>query len=315
MFAITTGDIDGIGFEVTAKALVARKKLRRAHSERFLVFSHRNSEKKYRTLLQKTFGKNYSTSTSLQEALQSKVTISELISDESPARWIETAASLALDKQIQGLITAPLSKTEIHAAGLQDMGHTGILQRICQIEKVYMGFLGRYFNVVLASGHVPLRDVSRCLDRNTLLGAYQAANQLARLISKTKKAPRIGVLGLNPHAGESGMIGHEDREIQSVLQVKQLLVPDAAFSREVWKNYDCYLALYHDQGLIPFKMIHGKSQGAQVSLGLPIVRTSVDHGTAKDIFGKSKADHGSMSDAISSCILIAQKNVRKNGGS
>lgn len=304
MFAITTGDIDGIGYEVTAKAVTDL----RAHLKgiRFLIFSHPKSEAKYRDKIRKTFGKKYLELSSLDrlDQINKDHLLIEVIQTNSPARWVEQAAQLALEKKVAGLITAPLSKTEIRAAGMKDMGHTGILKRLCKTQDVYMGFLGNRFNIVLATGHISIDKVTAELTPEILKGAYRACEQLVCLNYKTK-SKAIAVLGLNPHSGEEGIISSFDSEVARVLK-SPLLVPDAAFAKENWKRYSCFLALYHDQGLIPFKMIHGRSRGAQISLGLPILRTSVDHGTAKDIFGQGIADSGSMMDAIRYCLKFSK---------
>ena len=170
-----------------------------------------------------------------------------------------------------------------------------------------MGFVGNKFNVVLATGHIPLSAVAQDLTVDKIIGACRAAFDLrAQLPVRRRKLP-IGLLGLNPHAGDGGIISTEEGSIFSValerLAAMQIpvvgpLVPDAAFLKEAWSKYSSYVACYHDQGLIPFKAIHGFDSGTHLTLGLPLKRTSVDHGTAKDIFGKNKANPGSMVSAL-----------------
>jgi 4-hydroxy-L-threonine phosphate dehydrogenase PdxA len=138
--------------------------------------------------------------------------------------------------------------------------------------------------------------------------------QLRRILPAIRRKRPIAVLGLNPHAGENGLIGHfENRVLKSALlsakRAGQSIVgpipADTAFTRESLNRFSVVVSLYHDQGLIPFKMLHGQDSGFQVSLGLPFIRTSVDHGTAKDIFGQGTANSGSMVDAINGAIKLA----------
>ena len=129
----------------------------------------------------------------------------------------------------------------------------------------------------------------------------------------------MALVGLNPHAGEKGLIGKfESENLKPVLtQIKKKhsvegpLVPDAAFFDDNWKKYSTYVCLYHDQGLIPFKMVHGQDSGVHLTLGLPFIRTSVDHGTAKNIFGKNKANPNSMIEAVDWAIKLAKRKRNK----
>jgi 4-hydroxythreonine-4-phosphate dehydrogenase len=176
-----------------------------------------------------------------------------------------------------------------------------------------MSFWGDKFNLVLATSHIPLRDMASQLTPPTIENCIQVALMSRRLLPARKKILPVGVLGLNPHAGENGLIGTEERDMlcplirklrNSGVEIEGPLVPDAAFLPKNLKRYSFYVALYHDQGLIPFKLLNG-SRGAQVSLGLPFVRTSVDHGTAKDIFGLNKADPSSMKFAIELALKLS----------
>jgi 4-hydroxythreonine-4-phosphate dehydrogenase len=119
----------------------------------------------------------------------------------------------------------------------------------------------------------------------------------------------LAIVGVNPHAGEQGLLGDEEALLRQLLgaDVRGPLVPDAAFLPANWGLYSVYVCPYHDQGLIPFKLVHGFDSGVHMTLGLPFIRTSVDHGTAKDIFGKNKARAGSMKDAITTAIRLAKE--------
>lgn len=231
----------------------------------------------------------------------------DIASPVSAPFWVQEAAENCMKKALDGLVTAPMSKELIIHSGLSDIGHTEILSRVANGGPVYMGFTGPKFSVVLATGHCPLSEVRHKLTFEVLKGAVLQAHKLSL---RLKKKNPLGLLGLNPHSGEKGIIGNEEGTVirdvlawaaQHHIKVEGPLVPDAAFFPNNWKKYSCYVACYHDQGLIPFKMIHGQDTGCHISLGLPFVRTSVDHGTAKDIFGKNKANPNSMSEAIELC--------------
>ena len=124
----------------------------------------------------------------------------------------------------------------------------------------------------------------------------------------------IALVGLNPHAGEGGLIGSKDQELAEICRAENIvgpLVPDAAFLKSEWSKYSVYVCCYHDQGLIPFKMAHNHQQSCQITWGLPIIRTSVDHGTAKDIAGQNKASEESMIYAIKMAIKLSMEKQKK----
>lgn len=314
--AITTGDPDGVGPEVTVKALL---KMGPQSGVRFYIFRDSSSKDDFKKLNRKFMRVICS---SLEEALTLEISSAKILveieNDETAVDWVETAAKACLQKKLNGMITGPLSKTLIAETGRKSMGHTEILQRLAKVDQIFQGYLGKHFNVVLATAHTPLAKVSRSLTQERLTGSLKAALHLRELMTAKRKLP-VGLLGLNPHAGEGGLIGNEEVLLRCALkkldprekQIKGPLVPDAAFAPENWMRYSVYVACYHDQGLIPFKMIHGKSTGTQISLGLPFVRTSVDHGTAKEIAGKNIADPGSMADSIDWCLRLTQ--AKKKG--
>ncbi|HRO66069.1 MAG TPA: 4-hydroxythreonine-4-phosphate dehydrogenase PdxA [Pseudobdellovibrionaceae bacterium] len=304
--AITTGDQDGIGPEVTAKAL---RELGPIKGASFIVFRGSSSAKLFERLPFKR-----KICSSLEDALDLAPRSDELVEvvGDNPVDWVENAAKACLRKDLQGLVTGPLSKTLIRKSGRKDLGHTEILARLSKTPVLYQGYLGQEFHVVLATAHLPLKDVSRRLRPRVVKGAVFAADLLRSCLPRRKRKLPLAFVGLNPHAGEEGLLGREDLEIRRVLsrikapETAGPLVPDAAFSPANWKKYSVFIASYHDQGLIPFKMIHGQSRGAQISLGLPFVRTSVDHGTAKEIAGRNLANPGSMKDAVQWCLRLTK---------
>jgi 4-hydroxythreonine-4-phosphate dehydrogenase len=202
------------------------------------------------------------------------------------------------------LVTAPINKEAFAAAGLDWRGHTDLLAHLCGVTDVAMMFWSERLRVVLATIHVPLRDVSRLLTGPVLLKTIRlTAQSLPRFGIAT---PRIGVAGLNPHAGEHGLFGREDDDVMrpAILEasaegiaVSGPFPADTLFVRAARGEFDVVIAAYHDQGLVPVKLLaFGRS--VNVTLGLPIVRTSVDHGTAFDIARKGVADEGSLVEAI-----------------
>jgi 4-hydroxythreonine-4-phosphate dehydrogenase len=303
---ITTGDPDGIGWEVTAKALNA---LGPKPGIQFVYYRH-TSAAGHKPKLSGKF-RNV-TVTSLSDAatfpFDSRTTI-EIRSGKAPGLWVEEAARACLHGRFHALVTAPLSKTSIIAAGLQDIGHTEILARVSGERDLFMGFLGAKFCVVLATGHLPLRDAIKDLSLEKLSKAIAAARQLRSILPPVRRKLPLALVGLNPHAGENGLIGSEEGWFRGLTgpDVQGPLVPDGAFLEKNWKSYSVYICPYHDQGLIPFKLVHGFSGGVHLTLGLPFVRTSVDHGTAKELFGKNKAEAGSMKDAITTAIRLAKE--------
>lgn len=315
--ALTTGDADGIGTEVTTKALA---KLKSRAGVRFYLWRSPLCPQKHLSHLDRHFKRI--TVASWPEALKVSAdhsrTIIDINSNLPPPIWVETTAQAAHFGHIDAMVTAPLSKTAIASAGLKDMGHTGILRRISKSKELFMGFIGERFNVVLATGHIPIEDIATSLTAARLERAIRAADLLRTVLEKKSATRPLALLALNPHAGENGMIGSNEGKThrqalesarQRGVKIEGPLVPDAAFFKENWAHYSVYVANYHDQGLIPFKMIHGQESGIQVTLGLPFVRTSVDHGTAKDIFGKNKADASSMALAIDWAIRLSRSDT------
>jgi 4-hydroxythreonine-4-phosphate dehydrogenase len=314
--AITTGDHDGIGSEVVSKALRRVGPVKNVH---FFLWRSSQCPKSHLKRIDSKFKRL--TVTSWPDALKAQRsdyrTIIDINSPLPPAKWVETSAHAAMFGKLDGLATGPLSKTSIHDAGFTDLGHTEILRRVAKVDDVHMAFIGAKFSVVLATGHMPLRNVPSGLTAEKLESAIHSATRLLPLLEKSRRKKPIAVVGLNPHAGERGLIGSEEAEvILPVIEKMRAgginlvgpLVPDAAFLKTEREKYAAYVCSYHDQGLIPFKMTHGQD-GVHLSLGLPFVRTSVDHGTAKNLFGQNRADESSMVEAVEWAIKLCQDKV------
>lgn len=223
--------------------------------------------------------------------------------------YLEDAVAAAKAGEVGAIVTAPISKTWAKRAGFAFPGHTELLADRFGVRDVVMMFAGPKFKIALATVHVPLRDVPRVLTTERLRRVIELlAEALVRDFGIA--APRIGVVGLNPHAGEGGLLGTEDAEIiapaLSALPPATLsgpLVPDAAFRDALHGSVDALVAQYHDQGLIPLKIVDF-DEAVNLTLGLPIVRTSPDHGTAYDIAGRGIARPTSMQCALALAVKM-----------
>jgi 4-hydroxythreonine-4-phosphate dehydrogenase len=218
--------------------------------------------------------------------------------------YIKKAVELSLDKKVHGMVTAPISKESLKMAGYPWPGHTELLAELTGTREFAMMFVGGKLRVILCTIHIPLKDVSKKITRLNVLKTIRLAKKGAESLGI--KGPEIAVAGLNPHAGESGVMGKEEiRAIipaineaeKSGINVSGPFPPDVIFYKAYKGEFDMVVCMYHDQGLIPFKMLTFES-GVNVTVGLPIVRTSPDHGTAFDIAWQNRADPTSMIKAI-----------------
>jgi 4-hydroxythreonine-4-phosphate dehydrogenase len=228
---------------------------------------------------------------------------------------IVRAVADARNGVVDAIATAPVNKEAFRLAGLQWSGHTDLLAHLTGAGHVAMMFHSDLLRVVLATIHIPLADVPRALTE-TLLDATitLTARELPRFgIAR----PRIGVAGLNPHAGENGLFGQEEQQIMGPaiascrargIDVSGPFPADTIFVRATRDEFDVVVACYHDQGLIPVKLV-AFGQAVNVTLGLPIIRTSVDHGTAFDIAGRGVADPGSMIAAVLLAARLANRSA------
>ena len=228
--------------------------------------------------------------------------------------YLEAAVAAARAGELSAIVTAPISKTWARRAGFAFPGHTEMLADRLGARDVVMMFVGPRLKVALATVHVALADVARTL---TTGGLRTTIELVARSLRDdfAIAAPRIGVVGLNPHAGEGGLLGAEDRDVIAPalgalpgVELAGPLVPDAAFRALVERRHDALIAMYHDQGLIPVKLIDF-DEAVNVTLGLPIVRTSPDHGTAYDIAGTGTARAISMQRALAVAIEMAARRA------
>ena len=243
---------------------------------------------------------------------------------EAVVSWIRAAAALARAGSIDAVCTCPINKEQLHNQGFVFPGHTEFLQELTGSESVVMMLAGPVLKVALATIHVPLAAVPGLITKELLRQVIRiTAGSMSRDFSL--ESPRVAVCGLNPHCGEAGKFGSEEIEtIRPVVEEFEAvglngaeLAPrisgpwpaDTVFNRAMSGEFDAVIALYHDQGLIPVKLAHF-NEAVNVSLGLPIVRTSVDHGTAYDIAGRGVADPGSLIAAVKLAASIALNRRR-----
>ena len=218
--------------------------------------------------------------------------------------YICRAMDLAMEGRIDAIATGPVNKAAMKLAGSRFHGHTELLAARTEATEYAMMMAGERLRVVLVTIHMPLKDVSGLLSRESVLNVISLTERSLRERFGIS-APKIAVAGFNPHAGEEEMFGSEEvhairpavsAAVNAGIDAVGPLPPDTLFYHAARGAYDAVVCMYHDQGLIPFKMIHFED-GVNVTLGLPIIRTSVDHGTAYDIAGRGTADPGSLVSA------------------
>jgi 4-hydroxythreonine-4-phosphate dehydrogenase len=225
--------------------------------------------------------------------------------------FVFRACDLALEGQVDAVVTAPLNKAAMHAAGFDFAGHTELLAERTGAERVSMLLVGPSLRVVHISTHVALAEAIRRVTRQRVEDVIAIAHESCLALGIAH--PRIAVAGLNPHASEGGLFGdEEEREVVPAiaaarargLNVSDPQPPDTVFLRATKGEWDIVVAMYHDQGHIPMKLL-AFDTGVNVSIGLPILRTSVDHGTAFDIAGTGRASESSMLAAIDVAVQLA----------
>jgi 4-hydroxythreonine-4-phosphate dehydrogenase len=233
--------------------------------------------------------------------------------------YILTAIEMALDQEVAGMVTGPISKASLNLAGYRYPGHTELLAERTGANEVAMMLAGGRFRVVLATIHCPLSEVSERLSLDALIRLFTLTLRALQQDFGISK-PSLGVAALNPHASEGGLFGDEEKEIiiPAVLEargrglaVSGPFPADTLFWRHAQGEFDAICAMYHDQGLIPLKLLHFMD-AVNITLGLPIIRTSVDHGTAYDLAGTGDAHPGSLKAAIFMAAEMARRRAAGN---
>jgi 4-hydroxythreonine-4-phosphate dehydrogenase len=309
---ITLGDPSGIGPEIVASALSA---VPREWRDRVIVYGDRGPLERGARAMGVTLPPNLAIvgNGTGEGAVAGKP---DETAGAAQVGYLEAACAAAVAGELAAIVTAPISKTWARRGGFPFMGHTEFLAARLGAKKVAMLFAGPRLKVALTTVHRPLAEVVEDLSTDRVREVIELV--VASMVTDFGiAAPRIGVCGLNPHAGEDGLLGDEDHEIIEPAIEEPLapatlfgpLVPDAAFRDALDGKYDAMIAMYHDQGLIPVKLIDF-DEAVNCTLGLSIPRTSPDHGTAYDIAGTGKARPISMQRAVSLAIdMIARRGA------
>lgn len=333
MVGITCGDLNGIGPEIIIKALSDN---RIADMCVPVIFGSNKVFNFYRKSLQDshfnfTPAKDFSRLNPKQANLincweeEVKMTPGELneTGGTYAAKSLLAAAKAVQDGFVDVLVTAPVNKKNIHGETFPYTGHTPFLKDYFKCTDVLMFMASEEFRVGVVTEHLPLKDVASAITREAILSKLKIMEESLRTDFNVQK-PKIAVLALNPHAGDNGLVGSEEVEIirPAIKEAKHQMIvegpfaADGFFARGYQMRFDGVLAMYHDQGLIPFKSLT-QDGGINYTAGLPFVRTSPDHGTAFDIAGKGTANPDSFIDAIFEGIEIFKNrefynNIRKN---
>ena len=310
-FFISPGDPAGIGPEVTLKALSKNKKIQ----NNFILAGDKNL---YQNLIsQNNLDLNLIEEDSDEEGVIFKhfpLKNNDSIGnpDVGNANYIidilSHGALGCLKNEFKGLITGPINKELINQSGFEFSGHTEFLADIANVKKVVMLLMNKKLKIALLTTHIPLSEVPSKISKKNLENTISIISDEFENTWKIKN-PSICLLGLNPHAGEGGYIGHEEEEVlkpfvnSSPKNVFGPISADTAFIEENINKYDVFLAMYHDQGLPVIKSM-GFGNTLNVTMGLPFIRISVDHGTAYEIAGKNKADFSSMDEALKTSFSL-----------
>ncbi|HEU4574512.1 MAG TPA: 4-hydroxythreonine-4-phosphate dehydrogenase PdxA [Chitinophagaceae bacterium] len=326
IIGISCGDLNGIGIELIIKTLADNRLLDQCTP---VVFGSNKVINFYRKSIP-DINFNYQSIKEISRLNTKQINVYNCWEEEvaiNPGQLTDTGGSYAVksleaavqhlkEKQIDGLVTAPIHKKNTQSDNFQYTGHTPYLKSAFGVGDVLMLLCADNFRVALVTEHIPVSEIARHITKENIFSKLKLLQQcLVKDFGIDK--PKIAVLGLNPHAGDEGLIGNEEETIiKPVLKEarqKDILAfgpysPDAFFARRQFEKFDAVLAMYHDQGLIPFKTL-AIGEGVNYTAGLPAVRTSPDHGVAFDIAGKNKADESSFLAAIFQCIDIIRQRA------
>ena len=330
IIGFTCGDINGIGPELIIKTLSDNRILEFCTP---VIFANNKTLNFYRKSLPDTHF-NFSIikdatrinprQVNVYHCWEEEIAITPGIINETGGKYaalsLTTAAEALKGGKINGLITAPIHKKNIQSPAFNFTGHTPYLKNLFGAKDVAMMMVAENMRIALLTEHVPVKDIAANISKDAIISKLMVINEsLKKDFGITK--PKIAVLGLNPHAGDDGLVGKEEMEIikpavKEAKQTKDIFCfgpysADAFFARGQYEKFDTVLALYHDQGLIPFKSL-AVGEGVNFTAGLSAVRTSPDHGTAFDIAGKGIADDASFKAALFTCLeIIYNRNEHK----
>ncbi|MET0393351.1 MAG: 4-hydroxythreonine-4-phosphate dehydrogenase PdxA [Chitinophagaceae bacterium] len=326
VIGITCGDLNGIGLELVIKTFADNRILDQCTP---LIFASNKVINFYRKSIAE-INFNYQSTRDFTRISHKQINVFSCWEEDvavTPGELTDTAGKYAVlslqtavaalkQKQIDGLVTAPIHKKNIQSAEFNFPGHTPFLKDIFGVNDVVMMLCAGNFRVALVTEHIPVSEVARHITKAAIVSKLMIINKSLQRDFGIDK-PRIAVLGLNPHAGDEGLIGQEEETIiqPAIREAKNnnILVTgpysaDAFFARRYHQRFDAVLAMYHDQGLIPFKAL-ASGEGVNYTAGLPAIRTSPDHGVAFDIAGKDRADTSSFLAAIFECLDIIQRRT------
>ena len=325
---ITQGDSNGIGYEVIIKSLADERIL---DSFTPVIYGSSKLMGFYRKTLHNVGPMDINVISSAADAKPRKVNLVNCLPDsiyaepgqstpdaaKSAIKALEAAVKDLKNGQIDVLVTAPINKRAMNAEGFSNTGHTEYLQREFGVKDVAMFMVSDQIRIGVVTGHIPLRDVAGSITQDSILGKLRIMKaSLQRDFGIPD--PKIAVLGLNPHCGDGGLLGDEEQNIilpaveaatREGIQAFGPYSPDGFFGQGHYGRFDATLAMYHDQGLAPFKAL-AFSDGVNFTAGLPVVRTSPDHGTAYELAGRDEADPRSMMQAIYTAIDIFRKRLQ-----
>jgi len=321
VIGVSIGDINGVGIELIIKTFSDNRILDICTP---VIFGNNKVINFYRKTLPeinmtftnvKEAGRINHKQLNLYNCWEEDVTITPGILNDIGGKYavksLTSAAQALKEGKIDGLVTAPLHKKNIQSAEFNFTGHTPYLKSLFGAADVVMFMIAENMRIALLTEHVPVKDIAGHITRESIISKLNLVNNSLKRDFNIVK-PRIAVLALNPHAGDEGLIGKEEEEIikPAIKEAKQRDIfcfgpysADAFFARGQYEKFDGVLALYHDQGLIPFKSL-AVGEGINFTAGLPAVRTSPDHGVAFDIAGKGIADEASFRESIYKCIDI-----------
>jgi len=330
VIGISCGDINGIGIELIIKTFSDNRILDFCTP---VIFANNKAFNFYRKIVPdcninyvniKEITRINHKQVNLFNCWEEEVNITPGIQNEIGGSYAVkslTAAAQALkDGHLDGLVTAPLNKKNAQTSEFNFTGHTPYFKNLFGAADVAMFMVAENIKVALLTEHIPVKEITQHITKETILSKLNIINNSLKRDFGISK-PRIAVLGLNPHAGDEGLIGKEDEEIikPAIKDAKQKNIfcfgpypSDAFFARGQHEKFDGILAMYHDQGLIPFKSL-AIGEGVNFTAGLSCVRTSPDHGTAFDISGKGIANEASFREAIFKCIDIINQRKEFEG--
>jgi 4-hydroxythreonine-4-phosphate dehydrogenase len=325
VIGISCGDINGIGIELIIKTFTDHRILELCTPVIFasnkLINFYRKSVPDAHLNYQiiKDFTKINAKQVNIFNCWEEEINITPGQLTESGGKYavrsLLAAAEALQQGHIQGLVTAPIHKKNVQCEEFNYTGHTPFLKAVAEADDVLMLLYANDLRVALVTEHIPVRLVAEHITKESILSKLNILHSCLRRDFGIDK-PKIAVLGLNPHAGDEGLIGDEEEKVikPAIKEAKKdMLVfgpysADAFFARRSYLQFDAVLAMYHDQGLIPFKTI-AVGEGVNFTAGLSFVRTSPDHGTAFDIAGKNKADATSFIAAVFECVdIITRRN-------